>query len=132
MSERKKIYINGQWVEGTAEAVLSSVNPATGEVLAETRECSESDVCAAIGAAKESFYGTREWRDMDSQRKSDVLLKIASLIRGKGRRDRKNRIAGQRKTLSGSDCGCGGRRELLSILCRACTKRVTEIRRCGI
>ena len=33
-----------------------------------------------MAAAKTSFYETRDWRDMDSQTRGDILLKIADLI----------------------------------------------------
>ena len=38
------------------------------------------DVDKAIAAAKKSFYVTREWRDMDSQTRADILLQIADAI----------------------------------------------------
>ena len=34
----------------------------------------------AVAAAKKSFYETREWRDMDAQVRSDMILKIADAI----------------------------------------------------
>lgn len=78
--EHKQTYINGAWIDGTSGKTLRSINPATGEVLAEVVENSVEDVALAISAAKESFYQTREWRDMDTQTRSDVLLKIADKI----------------------------------------------------
>lgn len=78
--ERKHTYIKGQWIDGSSAKVLSAVNPATGEVMAEVIENNTDDVEKAIQAAKESFYVTREWRDMDVQTRSDKLLKIADLI----------------------------------------------------
>lgn len=78
--EIKKNYIDGQWTEGTSGRVIDVINPATGEVLAKVSESSVEDVRKAIVAAKKSFYVTRQWRDMDSQMRGDILLKIASLI----------------------------------------------------
>ncbi len=76
----KKMYIDGEWTEGTSGKVLDIVNPATGKVFAQVYESSLEDTRLAIAAAKKSFYETREWRDMDSQKRGDILLKIADKI----------------------------------------------------
>lgn len=78
--EKKKTYIDGNWVDGTSGKVLQSINPATGEVIAEVWESSMEDAEKAVQAAKKSFYVTRQWRDMDTQSRSDVLLKIADMV----------------------------------------------------
>lgn len=78
--EQKKTYINGKWIDGTSGRTLKSINPATGEVLAEIQENSIEDTILAISAAKESFYQKRDWRDMDAQTRGDILLKIADKI----------------------------------------------------
>ena len=78
--EIKKMYIDGKWTEGSDKKVLDVINPATGKVFAQIYESSVEDTKNAIAAAKKSFYKTRLWRDMDSQAKSDLILKIASLM----------------------------------------------------
>ena len=75
-----KMLIGGEWVEGTSGKVLDIINPATGEVFDQVYESSVEDTRRAIAAAKKSFYKTRDWRDMDSQTRGDVLLKAADLI----------------------------------------------------
>lgn len=72
MMEWKKTYIDGQWMDGTSGKKLQSINPATGEVIAEVLENSLEDVERAIAAAKKSFYETRDWRDMDAVTKRCV------------------------------------------------------------
>lgn len=76
----KKMYIDGEWVEGTSGKILDCENPATGEVMAQVKMASLEDTQKAIDAAKKSFYVTRDWRDMDSQTRGDILLKVADLI----------------------------------------------------
>jgi betaine-aldehyde dehydrogenase len=78
--EIKKNYIDGAWVEGTSGKIIEVINPANGEVLALVSESSVEDTRRAIAAARESFYVTREWRDMDSQQRGDILLRIADSI----------------------------------------------------
>ncbi len=77
---KNKTYIDGSFIDGTSGVTLTSINPATGEAIAEVEENSISDVERAIAAAKRSFYKDRTWRDMDAQSRGDVLLKIADLI----------------------------------------------------
>ena len=78
--EIKKMYIDGEWVEGSEGKTFKSINPSNGEVIAEIAEASVEDARRAIAAAKKSFYETREWRDMDSQARGDMILKIADAI----------------------------------------------------
>lgn len=78
--EIKKLFIDGEWTEGTSGKLLDVINPATGEVFVKAFESSIEDTEKAITAAKKSFYITREWRDLDSQKRADVLLKIADFI----------------------------------------------------
>lgn len=78
--ERQRLYIDGTWMEGTDKKTFPSINPATGERLAEVCEAAPQDVAAAIQAAKKSFYETREWRDMDVQQRSNIILKIADVL----------------------------------------------------
>lgn len=78
--ELKKMYIDGSWVEGSGKKVTDTINPSNGEVLAKVTEGTIEDARRAIAAAKKSFYETREWRDLDSQSRGDILLKIADAI----------------------------------------------------
>ena len=78
--EAKKFYIGGNWVEGSQKKTLDVINPANGSVIAKIYESSLEDTRNAIAAAKKSFYKTREWRDMDSQTRADIILKIAELM----------------------------------------------------
>ena len=78
--ELQKMFIDGSWVEGSGGKSAPTCNPANGEILAMMTEGTEEDVKKAVAAAKKSFYETREWRDMDVQVRSDMILKIADAI----------------------------------------------------
>ena len=78
--ELQKMFIDGSWVEGSGGKSAPTYNPANGEILAMMTEGTEEDVKKAVAAAKKSFYETREWRDMDAQVRSDMILKIADAI----------------------------------------------------
>ncbi len=78
--ELQKMFIDGSWVEGSGGKSAPTYNPANGEILAMMTEGTAEDVQKAVAAAKKSFYETREWRDMDVQVRSDMILKIADAI----------------------------------------------------
>lgn len=74
------MFIDGSWVEGSTKKTTPTFNPFNGEILAMVTEGTVDDVRTAVAAAKKSFYVTREWRDLDSQSRSDMLCKIADAI----------------------------------------------------
>lgn len=76
----QKMFIDGCWVEGSTGETRPTLNPANGEILAMMAEGTREDAVKAIAAAKKSFYVTREWRDLDGQSRSDMLMKIADAI----------------------------------------------------
>jgi betaine-aldehyde dehydrogenase len=78
--EIKKNFINGEWVPALSGKTRKVINPANGDVIAETAEGAAEDARLAIAAAKEAFYGKGEWRRMDSQKRADIILKIADLM----------------------------------------------------
>lgn len=78
--ETKRNYIGGKWVLSESGATREVINPANAEVIALTTDSTKADTEAAIAAAKKSFYETREWRDLDPQSKSDMMLSIADLM----------------------------------------------------
>ena len=75
-----KNYIGGEWVESVSGEYADTINPANGNVLAKMTVSGKEDVDLAVAAAKQSFYETREWRDMDSQTRGDFILKLADLM----------------------------------------------------
>lgn len=78
--EIKKNYINGEWLPALSGKTRKIINPANGEVIADAADGGVEDAKLAIAAAKEAFYGAGAWRRMDSQRRSDIILKIAELM----------------------------------------------------
>lgn len=102
--ETKKMYIEGVWTEGTSGKKIPVINPATGEQFAEVFESSIEDAKGAIAAAKKSFYETREWRDLDSQTRGNILLKIADAIEAHGEELAKLETLDNGKPLRESEC----------------------------
>ena len=77
LDERYDLYINGTWVPASDGRVFTTTNPATGEKLAECAEATKEDVDAAVQAAWAAFPA---WRDLEPDKRADILLKIADVI----------------------------------------------------
>lgn len=79
--ETCKNYINGEWVLSATGRTRDIICPSNGEIVGITTESSSADAEAAIGAAKEAFYGAGEWRRMGAAERAEYLLKIAAEIK---------------------------------------------------
>ncbi|MHC3439032.1 aldehyde dehydrogenase family protein [Natrialbaceae archaeon A-gly3] len=70
-------YVGGEWVDGDGET-FDSVNPATGEPIAEFVRGTEADVDAALEAAEEAF---EEWRALSYVDRAEYLWEIYHELR---------------------------------------------------
>lgn len=70
-----KIYLDGEWVAGSADAV-DSVNPSTGDVLASVGMADASDVARAAESAERA---QREWAALPHPERAGVLRRAARL-----------------------------------------------------
>ncbi|WAL64993.1 aldehyde dehydrogenase family protein [Amycolatopsis cynarae] len=75
-------FVNGEFTDGAGEP-LKTVNPATGEVLAEVGTAAQSDVDAAVVAARQAFEKT--WGPMPGTERAKYLFRIARLIQERSR-----------------------------------------------
>jgi aldehyde dehydrogenase (NAD+)/betaine-aldehyde dehydrogenase len=72
------MYVDGKWTSGTG-GTFASVNPATGDTLAELPEATEAEVNAAVDAAAAAF-ASAEWAGMLPAARARLLLKVADLL----------------------------------------------------
>lgn len=77
---RDKAFIDGKAVPARSGRTFASINPATGETLAEVASCGEEDIDLAVAAARRSFEAGVWSRTSPAQRK-EVLLRLAKLLR---------------------------------------------------
>lgn len=70
-------YIDGKLVEPISKKYLDNFNPANGKVYSLIPDSDEKDVEIAYQAAQAAFP---LWRDMSKNKRSDYLIKIATLI----------------------------------------------------
>lgn len=79
-SSPKKLFINNEWVEAANGERFATVNPATGEALAEVALAGEADVDAAVSAAREAFERGEWGQKMSGAQRGELLWRLADLI----------------------------------------------------
>ncbi len=76
--ERHDLLVGGERVAPSSGEYTTTVDPATGEPFGEVAVAGESDVDAAVSAAREAVP---EWRDTDPAVRGRTLYRVAELIR---------------------------------------------------
>ena len=71
-------YINGEWLEPKVSEYANVINPATGEVIAETPLCGDVEVAAAAKAAATAFPA---WRATPAQERIQYLFRLRDLLK---------------------------------------------------
>jgi aldehyde dehydrogenase (NAD+) len=74
-----RLYIDGQWVDGSGDETIEVVNPATEEVLGTVPQASAADVERAVQAARTAF-DDGPWPRMSPRERSAVLLKMGEVF----------------------------------------------------
>jgi aldehyde dehydrogenase (NAD+) len=71
--------IGGKWVDSASGKTFETLNPATGEVIAQVAEGDKEDVERAVKAARKAFE-SGPWRKMNARERGKVLYRLADLI----------------------------------------------------
>jgi aldehyde dehydrogenase (NAD+) len=79
LSGKKKMYINGSFVESASGKTFDTPNPATGERLATVYEGDAEDIDRAVKAAREAF-DRGPWSRMSAAERSRLMYKLADLM----------------------------------------------------
>jgi aldehyde dehydrogenase (NAD+) len=77
------LFVNGEFIETASGQRRKTVNPATEEVLAEVAEAGESDVDAAVTAARRAYDTV--WRRMRGSDRAKYLYRLARIIQERAR-----------------------------------------------
>jgi len=77
---RYKLYIDGQWREGNSKEYFKLENPANKETLGEIAKADNSDVDAAVLAAKRAFSS---WSNYTQEERSVLLERVADKMEEK-------------------------------------------------
>lgn len=83
IKSKNQLYINGKFVEPKSGKYFKTLNPATGEALAEIAEGSSADVDLAVKAARTAYEKT--WSKLSGQERGRYLFKIARIMQERAR-----------------------------------------------
>jgi len=73
-----QLYVGGEWVDSDSGETFSTVDPTTGDALAEVQSGNAADIDRAVRAAWRGY--DRYWSDFDPADRQSVLLEIADRI----------------------------------------------------
>ncbi|PKR82636.1 aldehyde dehydrogenase family protein [Heyndrickxia camelliae] len=76
---KKKLFINGEFVESASGKTFDTPNPATGETLATVYEGGPEDIDRAVKAARKAF-DEGKWTKMSAAARSRLMYKLADLM----------------------------------------------------
>ncbi len=72
-------FIDGGFRPATSGKTFDSINPATGQVIAQVAACDAQDVDVAVNKAREAFDDGR-WSRLHPSARKDVLIRLAKLM----------------------------------------------------
>src|SRR6516165_5832592 len=75
-----KLLINNQWVNSASGKTFPTINPATGEVIAQVAEADAADVDKAVAAARASFDHGPWRKKLTASQRGNLMYKLADLI----------------------------------------------------
>lgn len=73
-----KLFINGKFVDAVSGKTFPTINPATGQVIANVAEADKADVDLAVKAARAAFEST--WGKMPASQRGVLMFKLADSI----------------------------------------------------
>jgi aldehyde dehydrogenase (NAD+) len=74
----KGLLIGGEWVPALSGKTFDSVNPSTGEVVAQIAEGGSADIDRAVSAARRALDGP--WGQFTPAQRQNVLLRLADAV----------------------------------------------------
>ena len=80
--EKYQIFINNTWGDSKSGETFTSLDPATGDILAEVPRGTKEDIDLAVAAARRTFESD-DWQDILPAERGRYLFKFAEAIRTK-------------------------------------------------
>lgn len=74
-----KMLIDGQWVDAASGKTFTTLNPATGEVIARVAEGDKADIDKAVAAARRAFENPA-WRRMSPSERERLIRRFTQLM----------------------------------------------------
>lgn len=79
MVEKLKMYIDGKWTDSISGESFASIDPATGDELAEVPRGDKQDIDLAVQAARRAFESAG-WQEILPAERARILSRISGLI----------------------------------------------------
>jgi phenylacetaldehyde dehydrogenase len=79
VAQKRKMLINGKWVDSASGKTFPTYNPATGEVLANVAEGDREDIDRAVKAARAAFE-KGPWTKISPSERGRMMWRLADLI----------------------------------------------------
>ena len=79
VATKRKMFINGKWVDAASGKTFPTYNPATGEVLAQVAEGDKEDINRAVAAARKAF-DSGPWKDISASERGRMIWRLADLL----------------------------------------------------
>src|SRR4030095_9107149 len=79
VKERRKLLIDGKWVEAASGKTFPVENPATGEVIAHAAEGGKKDIDRAVKGARRAFE-SGPWSRLGPSERGRLVWKLGDLI----------------------------------------------------
>src|SRR5579864_8503607 len=79
LAKPRRLLIGGKWVEASSGKTFATLNPATGEVLAQVAEGDREDIDRAVAAARAAFDGG-PWSKIAPADRGLLIWRLADLI----------------------------------------------------
>ncbi len=79
VAQKRKMLINGKWVDAASGKTFPTYNPATGEVLANVAEGDREDIDRAVKAARAAFE-KGPWAKISPSERGRMMWRLADLI----------------------------------------------------
>ena len=83
IAQKHRMLIGGEWINSTSGDTFATINPATGETLAEVPLGTAEDVSRAVAAARTAFPG---WRAMEPGARGKLISQLAGRLRAEAER----------------------------------------------
>src|SRR5688572_9151360 len=81
-SNRRNLFINGEWRDAAGGAVFPVYNPSTGEVWTKVADASRADAQAAIAAAREAFP---TWSGLSHSTRARIIHKAGDILEARAK-----------------------------------------------
>src|SRR6185437_6104421 len=83
IEKRNRLFIGGKFVEPSSGRYFPTINPSTGERLADIAEAGDADVDLAVKTARNAYENV--WSKLSGQERGRYLFRIARLIQERSR-----------------------------------------------